>query len=205
MTEPEAIGSSTLCDALDGRGAITALVAQTPGRHVQGTAHTVTLTPGDNLALHLALAEAEPGEILVAFGAGAAEHGIFGEILARAALERGVVALVTDGRIRDRARIADMGLAVWAAGTSPRKAAKAVADERRAPVALGDITVEHGDHVIADDDGVVVAPRADRDGALERARAILEHEATILAGLRAGASTLDLLHLHPTTTTEGTR
>ncbi len=205
MTSRDAIGSSTLCDALDGRGAITALVAQTPGRHVRGTAHTVTLAPGDNLALHLAIAEAAPGDVLVAFGAGAADHGIFGEILAQAALERGVVALVTDGRIRDRARVASMGLAVWAAGTSPRKAAKAVAGERGGRVALGDTAVEHGDLVIADDDGVVVAPRADRDAALERARLILEHEATVLDGLRAGASTLDLLNLHPTTTREGTR
>jgi 4-hydroxy-4-methyl-2-oxoglutarate aldolase len=194
------LASSTLCDALDGRGSISGLVALTPGRHVQGPARAVALAPGDNLALHVAVAEALPGEILVALGAGGADYGIFGEILAEAALRRGVLALVTDGRIRDRARIAALGLAVWAAGTSPRKAAKVVAGGDRAPVTLGETTVAHGDLVVADDDGVVVAPRPERDAALARAARILEREAVLLDGIRDGRSTLELLDLHTTTT-----
>jgi 4-hydroxy-4-methyl-2-oxoglutarate aldolase len=196
MAAVDPIGSATLCDALDGRGAISTLVAQTPGRHVEGPAHTVSLIPGDNLVLHFAIAECQPGEILVAFGAGGAHFGIFGEILAQAALERGVVALITDGRVRDIARIRSMGLAVWSAGTSPRKAAKELPGNRREPVVLGDTLVSHGDHVIADDDGVVVAPRAVRDTALQRAGRIFQHESALLEGVRTGHSTLELLDLH---------
>jgi 4-hydroxy-4-methyl-2-oxoglutarate aldolase len=176
-------------------------MALTPGRHVEGPARTVALTPGDNLALHVAIAEALPGEILVALGAGGADHGIFGEILAQAAVQRGVVALVTDGRIRDRERVTALGLAVWAAGTSPRKAGKSVAGDRRPHVTSGATTVAHGDHVVADDDGVVVASRSERDAARARAARILEREAALLDGIRAGRSTLDLLDLNPTTTT----
>src|SRR3954468_1341389 len=62
-----------------------------------GPAFTVSAGPGDNLAVHLALAEAPAGSVLVVATGGELSKGFWGEVMTQAALARGIAGLVTDG------------------------------------------------------------------------------------------------------------
>jgi 4-hydroxy-4-methyl-2-oxoglutarate aldolase len=168
--------------------------AQTPGLRCGGPAHPVTLVAGDNLGLHHALAAARPGAVVVAAVEGVPRCGLWGEILSAAARRRGVAALVTDGHVRDRERLAEHGVAVFARGVDPRQAAKE-APGRPGAAVFDEIRVEPDDLVVGDADGVVVVARAEVADVAARAAELEARENEVLAGIAAGATTLELLGL----------
>jgi 4-hydroxy-4-methyl-2-oxoglutarate aldolase len=190
-----ALPAATVADALDGAGVIGSEIALRAGRPpLCGIAYTVELPPGDNLGLHLALAEAEAGSVIVA-SCGTAGYGIWGEIASVAALEAGVAGLVTDGAVRDVVELDALGLPVFARGFALRKAAKAAPGRVRVPVTVGGVVVAPGDLVLGDRDGCVVVPRDDLDRAVERGSAIAAAEGSVVDAVRGGATTLDALGL----------
>lgn len=170
---------------------VGAFEASSPDAHAFGPALTVRGAPGDNLALHLAVDEVAPGELIVLDADGSTEAGLCGDLLALAAQTRGAAGLVVNGAIRDRAGIAELGFPVFHRGISPLNARKAEPGELRVPV-LG---IEPGDFVAADADGVVVVAARHVDEVLSAAErlAAMEHEHR--AHIRAGESTLDVLGL----------
>jgi 4-hydroxy-4-methyl-2-oxoglutarate aldolase len=163
-----------------------------PAARVLGPALTVQGGPGDNLALHHAVAEARPGEVIVlAVGAERATAHC-GGIVATAARRRGVAGLVLDGAVRDRVEIEEIGLPVFHLGVSPRKPAKDGPAALRVAVEICGVRVEPGDLVAADADGVVVVPRAEADDVLAAAAALEEREREILAQVEEGKTTVEI-------------
>lgn len=187
-------GVATFYEAAGKRGALPAQIKPVADEmFVCGPVYTVAAAPHDNLWLHRALADpAAEGTVLVATVGGAFEAGYWGEIMTAAAQARGVLGLIIDGCVRDRQRLAEMGLPVFARGFcigGTTKLADA-AGGLNVPLRVGDVLVNAGDLIIADADGVVTLPMADVDSVFDSSQARIDHEQTVLQRLAAGESTL---------------
>lgn len=191
-----ALGTATIGEAApSARIVALPLRPLAPDMVAAGPALTVRCRPGDNLALHRAIAAAVPGDVLVVDYGGSTESGPFGEIMALACQLRGIAGLVTDGSVRDSARLIEMGFPVFARGLNIRGTTKRDRGEIGQPVTLGGVRIERGDLVVADADAVLVVPAADADAALSAGEARAAKEARMMERLRAGETSLQILGL----------
>ncbi|MGH9209698.1 MAG: 4-carboxy-4-hydroxy-2-oxoadipate aldolase/oxaloacetate decarboxylase [Acidimicrobiales bacterium] len=194
-----AIGTATVHEALGRRGfAGPQLRPIQQGARLAGSAVTVSSHPGDNLMVHAAVEVCQPGDVLVVTHTAASTHGLFGELLATSLMGRSVRALVTDAGVRDTADLRAMGFAVWSQHVSCEGTVKATAGSVNVPVVLGSQAVHPGDVVCADEDGVVVVPRAEAAVALELARQRVAREEAARARLAAGELGVDIYGLRQT-------
>lgn len=164
-----------------------------PGLRMIGQARTVQAMVGDNSAAHAALAIARPGEVLVIDGCGHADTALWGGIMTAAAVERGLGGVVVDGAIRDVAELRRTSLPMFARGSVPRGPHKGFGGAIDGPVAVGGVSIQPGDLILGDDDGVTVVPLAEIDAVLRAARRILANEAGIMQALRAGKTSAELV------------
>jgi 4-hydroxy-4-methyl-2-oxoglutarate aldolase len=144
-------------------------------RRIAGPAFTVRCAPADNLMLHAAIYRAEPGSVLVV-EAGDADYALAGGNVCAIASRRGIAALVTDGVIRDLAEVRDLDFPVFARGLMPAPGAKLAVSPLNGRIRCGGVSVDAGDIVVADEEGVVVVPGARREQVLDDARARQEQE-----------------------------
>jgi 4-hydroxy-4-methyl-2-oxoglutarate aldolase len=175
-------------------GVVTGFDLPWPGAHAAGKALTVRGAPGDNLALHRALAEAQPGEMLVADVGGGSMAAHWGGLMAVAARRCGLAGLVVNGAIRDRTELAELRFPVFFRGTSPRPPAKEVRGELRVSISIDGVHIHPEDLVVADADGVVVVPQHALDVA-SHARSLAAGEDELVRRLGDGESLIDLLGL----------
>jgi 4-hydroxy-4-methyl-2-oxoglutarate aldolase len=165
-----------------------------PCGRLAGRALTVECPAGENLMIHRAVARALAGDVILV-RCGDALHGYWGEVLAAAALARGVGGLVIDGSVRDIEAIEELGFSVFAAGTALPGTGKRVEGSIGQPIEVRGARVETGAVVIADATGVVAIPSAALADVHARASARADKERGIIAGLREGKTTLELLSL----------
>lgn len=125
---------------------------------VAGPALTVITRPGDNLFLHKAIDMAEPGDVIVVDGAGDLKNSLMGELMLAHAIERGVAGFVLNGAIRDIDEFRSMNLPVYAVGITHRGPYKEGPGEINITVSLDGMTVEPGDLILGDNDGVLSVP-----------------------------------------------
>lgn len=190
--------AALLHEALGKRGAMNHDMRPAfAGAKVLGRALTIRSAPGDNLMLHLALSIAQPGDVLVVTADGFLEAGIWGEIATVAAQVRGVRGLVTDGAVRDTEMIAQMGFPIFSRGLSIKGTTKRQKGDLNKPIVVAGALVHPGDYVVGDADGVVVVPAGEVDAAIAKANEIREREADVMARLKKGELTLDLLNFRP--------
>ncbi|UFN49295.1 RraA family protein [Roseomonas sp. OT10] len=155
-------------------------------RTVTGPALTVRARAGDNLMLHRSLDLAKPGDVVVCDAGGDMGTAIMGDIMARYAVSRGIAAFIIDGAVRDIAEMAKLELGVWARGATPAGPYKDGPGEIGYPVACGQLVVMPGDLIAADEDGVVVVPRADAADAIAAAEQHAAKEAKSIASIATG-------------------
>lgn len=121
--------------------------------------------------------EARPGEVGVIVMDGTLDIAAMGNLMATAALERGMAGMVLDGAIRDMWDIRRMGLTVYARSKSPRTAVGHYATvARNVAVECAGVAVRPGDIIVADEDGVVVVPQEHAEAVLKRAQDIDSQE-----------------------------
>lgn len=191
-----ALGTATVGEAWPAARLVSApLRPLAPGMMLAGTALPVRCMPGDNLALHLAIAAARPADVLVVDYGGSLDSGPFGEIMALACQMRGIAGLVIDGAVRDSAQITALGFPVFARGLNIRGTVKQDRGTIGAPVTLGGVTVKAGDLVLADADAILLLDAQDLAPALSVARARAAREARMMERLRQGETTLSILGL----------
>jgi 4-hydroxy-4-methyl-2-oxoglutarate aldolase len=162
-----------------------------PGARIGGTAVTVLCWPGDNLMIHVAVEQCRPGDVLVVATNSPSTDGLFGELFATALAHRGVRGVVLACGVRDVAELREMRFPAWSTAVSAQGSVKATAGAVNVPVVLGGQLICPGDVVVADDDGVMVVPRADVPQALAAAQARVDKEAASRAAFERGELGLD--------------
>jgi len=154
-----------------------------------GPALTVKARGGDNLFIHEALDISQPGEIIVVSNDEDNTRSLMGEIMFTYALyQRKLGGLVLDGPIRDSDALAEMDLPVYATGATPGGPHKDGPGEINVPIACGGISVNPGDIILGDADGVIVIPLKDAPAVLEAARKYHEQDAAKVGAARNGTS-----------------
>jgi 4-hydroxy-4-methyl-2-oxoglutarate aldolase len=165
------------------------------GAKVCGPALTVECPPCDNLMLHVAVAHAEPGVIIVATVGGYLMAGAWGEILTEAARTRGIAGLVIDGAVRDIDAIEAVRFPVFSRGLAIGACTKERAGMLNASVQLGGLTVRPGDLVFGNADGIVIVEQNRIHEVYEMAMSRRQKESEIISKLREGRTTMELLGL----------
>jgi 4-hydroxy-4-methyl-2-oxoglutarate aldolase len=160
---PDWLSSTLASDGAGGRGAVPpGIRALSPEATVAGPALVVAVTRDDNSPMRDVPGRVPaPGTVLVVAGAAESRTAVLGDLVAGELLRAGVSAVVTDGLIRDSRAVADLGMPVWARGTTPVASRKDGTGQVGGDVVLGGVAVSDGDLVVADADGVVVWPAAD--------------------------------------------
>jgi 4-hydroxy-4-methyl-2-oxoglutarate aldolase len=158
----------------------------------------VRCTPGDNLAIHVAVAEAPAGYALVVDVGDQLELGYWGEVLTTGAQARGLAGLVIDGGVRDAAALHAHHFPVFSTMIALRGATKNRAGAVGDAVTVGDVEVHRGDWVVGDDDGVTVVRAGDLSTVLAVGRVRAAKEERFFSALRSGTTTMTLLSLDGT-------
>ena len=154
-----------------------------------GRAVTAQCAPPDFGAVLHALEIIQPGDVLVIAAGGDAHTAMIGEILSGHLRARRAVGLVVDGAVRDVATLAGWSdFPVFARHITPRGPVGLTEGAVNVPVTIGGVTINPGDLILGDDDGLIaLSPASAREG-FARAEAKLALEAEWIANLTSGVS-----------------
>ena len=196
LEQARRLGTSTLFEAsgLATSAADSAIRPVWAGASIAGPAYPLECSPGDNLAIHIAMEKAPRGSILVV-STGGFVAGYWGEVLTVAAEAADIAGLVIDGGVRDIAALTSRRFAAFTRGISMRGTIKASAPSVGQPISFTGTPVAAGDLVVADDDGVLVIPAAHVERTLADGQVRADKEARMMEALTQGRSTLELMNL----------
>lgn len=166
-----------------------------PGASIAGPAVTVSLPPGDNLMIHVAVEVCRPGSILVVAPTSPCTDGYFGELLATSLRAHEVKGLVIDAGCRDVRALTEMKFPVWSRTVSSQGTVKSTLGSVNVPVVCAGACIEAGDVVVADDDGVVVVKRAAAPDVVAACEQRVRKEEATRARLARGELGLDIYGL----------
>jgi 4-hydroxy-4-methyl-2-oxoglutarate aldolase len=193
IAELAALGSATVYEAGGRRGYVDLdLIQILAGTRVAGPARTVTCGQDDNLMVHAAMAEVQPGEVLVLTMPEPRPVGIVGDLLATQAKAHGAAGMLIDAAVRDIETLAELGLPIWARWVRVKGATKDIPGTIGETVEVGGATIRQGDIVVLDADGAAVVEAERVDEVLEASRKREDNERVKRIKLQAGELSYDL-------------
>ena len=193
IAELAELGSATVYEAGGRRGYVDLdLIQILAGTRVAGPARTVKCGQDDNLMVHAAMAEVQPGEVLVLTMPEPRPVGIVGDLLATQAKAHGAAGILIDAAVRDIETLAELGLPIWARWVRVKGATKDIPGTIGEPVQVGGATIRQGDIVVLDADGAAVVEAERVDEVLEASRERERKERVKRLKLHAGELSYDL-------------
>jgi 4-hydroxy-4-methyl-2-oxoglutarate aldolase len=163
-----------------------------PAARVCGQAITSFNFPGDNLMLHAAFRVAEAGDVLVLTNGGSPQGALWGEIATYYSRIRKLAGAVIDGATRDTLQISEVGFPVFASHISVSYPGKRGPGAVNVPVVMAGVTVNPGDLVVGDADGVIAIPPSHVETAVSNAEARMAKEAEVKRKLDEGKTLYDV-------------
>ena len=151
-----------------------------------GPACTVKVRPGDNLMVHKSLDVAQPGDVVVIDAGASPLNAALGNLICAKAQHRSIAGFVIDGYVRDLIKIRQVGLPVFARGSTPIGPRHDGLGEINYPICCGGVVVNPGDIVVADGSGVAMIPRDSAGDVLERLRAFAAKNVKYFAAIQKG-------------------
>lgn len=180
------IPTSFIVDAMGGAGGLDWRIKSIVGNHLLGVALTCDCGPCDNLALNSAIAQCQPGDVLVVATGGFTGAAVVGDLLLGIAGNRGAVGFVTDGLVRDLVDLEALKMPLYAMGASPNSPGNRGPGSVGLPIVCGGKAISSGDIIVGDRDGVVSVPRARIAETLANLQKVKTVEAAMLERVRGG-------------------
>ena len=193
------LGVATVYEASGREGLIDIPLFQIiPNSRVAGPARTVLCGQDDNLMVHAAIEQIQPGEVLVLTMPEPAPVALIGELLATQVKVKKAAGILVDASVRDVSELIELGLPIWSHFIRVKGATKTKIGELNVIVTVGGIQIASGDVVVMDVDGAVCVKQVRVDEVLKASEERLEKEATLRKKLLAGQISYDLHGLRAT-------
>jgi regulator of RNase E activity RraA len=198
----DGIPVAVISDAIDSLGLPNTVLQHDircmAGRHLVGRARTINkcnalfigaADPSLDLGAQQVIDESNAGNVIVVASQGDLSSSVFGGNMAIRAAALGVAGVVTDGATRDIDEIEELGLTIFARGTTPRQSPRRmITTSINEPVMCGGVLINPDDFIVGDRDGVVAIAHGRAEAVAEKARAILDIETTMQKFIREGNS-----------------
>ena len=180
--------TGNIVDCMGGRGAMSPFIKPLNDNfaNICGPALSCFAYPADNLgvmgALHLAL----EGDIIICATDAYNSTAVVGDLVCGMMKNKGVAGFVTDGMVRDQVGIEPLKVPVLCQGVNPNSPARTGPGSVGLEINLAKISVESGDMVVCNRDGVVVVPFLQIDEVLDKLERLKTAEANVETKIQSG-------------------